>query len=325
MNPHRPIPLEDIHAAQKRIRGAVVRTPLVRLNSDDAPSEIYLKLENLQPVGSFKIRGAYNAMAQFTHDQLSNGVWTVSAGNMAQGLAWTAREKGVPCTVVVPEQAPETKLANIVRLGAKYIKVPFDEFENTFITRSHEKADGLLVHPFSDPAVMAGNGTIGLEILEDLPDVDAVIIAYAGGGLSCGIGSAIRALKPKVKIYAAEVDTGAPFAASMAAGKPVVVEHTPTFVDGISGTMVFDEMWPLASSLMDGALVSTLKNVAEASKLIAERNRTIAEGAGAASLAAALSHQVGDGKTVCIISGGNIDSKKLVNIISGGVPQPTSM
>ena len=177
-----------------------MRTPLVRLNVDDAPAEIYLKLENLQPVGSFKIRGAYNAVAQLTPDQLAKGVWTVSAGNMAQGLAWCARERGVPCTVVVPEQAPETKLANVTRLGAKYIKVPFGEFEETFVTRQRDGVDGLLVHPFSDPAVMAGNGTIGLEILEDLPDVDAVVIAYAGGGLSCGIGSAIRALRPEVKL-----------------------------------------------------------------------------------------------------------------------------
>ena len=320
MKPWQQAPIEDIRAARERIRGAVVRTPLVRLNVDDAPAEIYLKLENLQPVGSFKIRGAYNAMAQIAPGQIARGVWTVSAGNMAQGLAWCARERGVPCTVVVPEQASETKLANVTRLGAKYIKVPFDEFEETFVTREREGVDGLLVHPFSDPAVMAGNGTIGLEILEDLPDVDAVVIAYAGGGLSCGIGSAIRALRPKVKLYAAQVDTGAPFAASMAACRPVVVDHTPTFVDGISGTMVFDEMWPLASNLMDGALVSSLEEIAAAAKLMVERNRTVAEGAGAASVAAALAGKAGAGKVVCVVSGGNIDSYKLVEVLNGKVP-----
>ena len=321
MKPHELIPLDAIRAAADRIKGAVVRTPLVRLNADDAPAEIYLKLENLQPVGSFKIRGAYNAVAQLKDRELADGVWTVSAGNMAQGLAWCARERSVPCTVVVPEQAPETKLANVTRLGARYVKVPFHEFEETFITRRREGIAGRLVHPFSDPAVMAGNGTIGLEILEDLPDVDAVVIAYAGGGLSCGIGSAIRALRPDVKLYAAEAENGAPFAASMAAGEPVVVEHTPTFVDGISGTMVFDEMWPLASRLMDGALVSTLAEIAAAVKLMAERNRVVSEGAGAASVAAALAGRAGTGKVACIVSGGNIDAAKLAKVLNGEVPQ----
>jgi threonine dehydratase len=316
-----PIPINEIRAARNRIIGHVVRTPLVRLDADDLPAEIYLKLENLQPVGSFKIRGAYNAMAQLDSDELADGVWTVSAGNMAQGLAWCARERGVPCTVLVPEQAPETKLANVVRLGAKYVKVPFAEFEETFVTRHYEGIKGRLIHPFSDPAVMAGNGTIGLEILEDLPDVAAVVIAYAGGGLSCGIGSAIRAVrKSAVKLYAAEVETGAPFAASMAAGTPVVVEHTPTFVDGISGTMVPDEMWPLASLLMDGALVSTLEEVAAAVKLMVERNRVIAEGAGAASVAAAIAGKAGTGKIACIVSGGNIDTTRLQKVLQGKVP-----
>ncbi|MDA1348125.1 MAG: pyridoxal-phosphate dependent enzyme [Chloroflexi bacterium] len=318
MRPYDPIPIDEIRAAQDRIAGHVVRTPLVRLNADDLPAEIYLKLENLQPVGSFKIRGAYNAMAQLDPDELADGVWTVSAGNMAQGLAWCARERGISCTVLVPEHAPETKLANVVRLGAKYVKVPFAVFEETFITRHYEGIKGRLIHPFSDPAVMAGNGTIGLEILEDLPDVDAVVIAYAGGGLSCGIGSAIRAVRDDaVKLYAAEVETGAPFAASMAAGRPVVVEHTQTFVDGISGTMVTDEMWPLARSLMNGALVSTLEEVAAAVKLMVERNRVVAEGAGAASVAAAVAGKAGTGKIACIVSGGNIDTARLQKVLQG--------
>ena len=320
MKPYTPIPLDDIRAAQKRIDGAVVRTPLVPLRVDDAPAEIYLKLENLQPGGSFKVRGAYNALASLSPDELTDGVWTVSAGNMAQGLAWCARQRGIPCTAIVPEQAPETKLANITRLGASYIKVPFHEFEQAFITRRHDGVKGRLIHPFSDPSVMAGNGTVGLEILEDLPDVDAVVIAYAGGGLSCGIGSAITAAKPDTRLYAAEVDTGAPFAASMAAGRPVVVEHTPTFVDGISGTIVLEEMWPLASTLMDGGLVSTLEETAAAVRLMVERNRVVAEGAGAASVAAAFAGKAGAGKVACVVSGGNIDSARLVKILQGGVP-----
>ena len=318
--PHQPVPLNEIKAAHNRIKGAVIRTPLVRLNYDEGPAEIYLKLETLQPAGSFKIRGAYNAMMQLKGDSLAKGVWTVSAGNMAQALAWCARERHIPCTVVVPDQAPETKLANINRLGATYIKVPFNEFEKTFITRHREGINGRLIHPFSDPEVMAGTGTIGLEILEDLPDVDAVVIAFAGGGLSAGIGSAIRAIKSGVKLYTAEVETGAPFAASMAAGRPVTVKHTPSFVDGISGTIVLDEMWPMVSSLMDGALVSNLKEISNAVRLLIERNRVISEGAGAASVAAALAGKAGTGKVACVISGGNIDSDRLTQILGGNTP-----
>jgi threonine dehydratase len=315
------IPLRDICAAQNRIKSAVVRTPLVRLSQSPAdPAEIYLKLENLQPVGSFKLRGAVNAIRQYSKEQLEDGVWTVSAGNMAQGLAWSARQVGVKCTAIVPDTAPETKLANIRRLGADYIKVSFDEFEETIVTRRREGLNGLLIHPFSDPAVMAGNGTIGLEILEDLPDVDTVVIAYAGGGLSCGIASAIRALKPEVKLYAAEVETGAPFAASLAAGRPVRVDHRPSFVDGISGSRVFDEMWPLASRLLDGSLVVTLEETASTVKLMVERNHTIAEGAGAVPVAAALAGKAGGGKIACVVSGGNIEPEKLVKILQGLTP-----
>ena len=320
MDPLTQVPIEEVRAAQERIVGAAVRTPLVRLDTDDAPAEIYLKLENLQPVGSFKIRGAASAIGLLGKEQLADGVWTISAGNMAQGVAWCARRLGVQCTVVVPGLAPEAKLANVSRLGASYVKVPFEEFEEAFVARSREGMHGLLVHPFADPAVIAGNGTIGLEILEDLPDVDAVVIAYAGGGLCCGIGSAVRALRPQVRLYAAEVETGAPFAASMAAGAPTRVDYTPTFVDGIGSSRVFDEMWPLASKLMGGALVSTVEEIAAAVKLMAERNHVIAEGAGAASVAAALAGKAGAGKVACVVSGGNIDPAKLAKILKGGVP-----
>ncbi len=315
-----PIPVEKVRAAADRIRGTVVRTPLVRLNVDEAPVEIYLKLENLQPIGSFKLRGAANKMAQIAPERLSEGVWTCSAGNMAQGVAWNARRMGAPCAVVVPDVAPDAKLNAIRRLGARYHKAPFSEFVETFETRSHPQMSGLMVHPFSDPEVMAGNATIGLEILEDLPDVDAVVIAYAGGGLSCGIASVIRALKPEVKLYAAEVSTGAPFAASLANGSPVVIDYEPTFVDGIGAPRVFDEMFDLASSLLDGSLVSTPEAIADAVRLIAERNHVIAEGAGAASVAGALAGKAGSGKVACVVSGGNIDGSKLASILQGGTP-----
>jgi threonine dehydratase len=314
------ISIGEIEAARERLRGVVTRTPLVRLNVDDAPTTIYLKLENLQPIGSFKLRGAFNAMAVATPEQLAAGVYTASAGNMAQGVAWSARRMNVPCTVVVPDHAPATKLAAIERMGATIIKVPFDIWWNVIITHKYDGIQGLFIHPVSDPAVMAGNGTIGLEILDDLAEVDAVVIPYGGGGLSCGIASALRAVKPSVKIYAAEVETAAPLAPSLAAGHPVPTDYTPTFIDGIGGKSVLEEMWPMANALLDGSIVVSVAAIAAAVKTLAERNRVIAEGAGAAAVAAAMTGKAGAGKIVCIVSGGNIDAAKLMTILAGGVP-----
>lgn len=314
------IALDDIYAAAKRITGSVIRTPLIRLNVDDAPAEIYLKLENLQPIGSFKLRGAGNAILQATKTQLAKGVYTASAGNMAQGVAWNARRLGLECHVVVPDHAPETKLAAITRLGGKIIKVPFDAWWQVLVTHHYEGLEGLFIHPVSAPAVIAGNGTIGLEILEDLPDVDAIVIPYGGGGLSAGIASAVRSLKPDTKLYASEVVTAAPLSASFEAGKPVEIDYIPSFVDGIGGKSVLSEMWPLVSRLLDGALVVALEEIAAALRLMAERNRVIAEGAGAASVAAALAGKAGTGKVICVVSGGNIDMVKLTKILKGEVP-----
>jgi threonine dehydratase len=314
---HDPIPLADIQAARQRLAGAAIRTPLVRLNVFDAPAEIYLKLENLQPIGSFKIRGAANAIGLASKEQLAQGVYTASAGNMAQGVAWTARRLGLPCTAIVPDHAPEAKLAAITRLGGQIIKVPFADWWQIMVTHQFPGMAGLFVHPVSDPAVMAGNGTIGLEILEDLPDVQAIVVPYGGGGLSSGIASAIRALKPATKVFACEVDGSAPLAPSLAAGSPQSVAYTPSFVDGIGSGSVLPDMWPLVSRLLDGSLVMSLAEVAAALKLLAERNRVIAEGAGATALAAALSGRAGPGKVVCIISGGNIDLSKFCAIVSG--------
>ncbi len=306
--------------AQKRIADAAVRTPLVRLNVHDAPARIFLKLENLQPIGSFKVRGAGNAIGLADRRRAAQGLWTASAGNMAQGVAWFARRMHLPCSVVVPDHAPATKLDAIRRLGATIVPVPFAEWLEVFRTRTYTGMDGQFIHPFSDPAVMAGNGTIGLEILEDLPEVDTVVIPYGGGGLSCGIASVLRALKPRAKIYAAEVVTAAPLAASLAAGEPVEVRYTPSFVDGIGAPVVFPEMWHLARQLLDGSFVVSLQDVAAAVRLLAERNRVIAEGAGAVSVAAALSGQAGDGTVVCVVSGGNIDADKLTQILQGQTP-----
>jgi len=244
-------------------------------------------------------------------------VYTASAGNMAQGVAWSARRLGIPCTVIVPDHAPETKLAAITRLGGKIIKVPFDDWWQIIVTHQFPGVEGLFVHPVSDPAVMAGNGTIGLEILEDLPEVEAILVPYGGGGLSSGIASAIRALKPDTKVLACEVEGAAPLAPSLAAGAPQAVKYTPSFVDGIGSGSVLPDMWPLVSRLLDGSIVMSLAEVAAALKLLAERNRVIAEGAGATALAAALSGRAGTGKVVCVISGGNIDLNKFCAIVSG--------
>jgi len=314
------IHLEAIRAARGRIAGAVIRTPLIRLNLDDAPAEIYLKLENLQPIGSFKLRGAGNAISSASTKQLADGVWTASAGNMAQGVAWHARQKGLACTAVVPDHAPDAKLAAITRLGGQIVKVPFDTWWQIIVTHAFEGMNGFFVHPVSDPAVMAGNGTIGLEILEDLPEVDAVVIPFGGGGLSAGIASAIRAIKPDTKLYACEVETAAPLAPSLAAGAPQTVSYTATFVDGIGSGGLLPDMWPLVSRLLDGSLVVALAEIAGAIKLLVERNRVVAEGAGATPVAAALSGQAGAGKIVCVVSGGNIDSFKLAKILSGDLP-----
>ncbi len=319
--PHdEPIALAAIEAARDRIKSAALRTPLIRLNVDDAPAEIYLKLENLQPIGSFKLRGASNAMLLASPEQLACGVWTASAGNMAQGVAWQARRMGLACTVVGPDHAPETKIAAITRLGAKFIPVPFADWFAILSSHTYPGMDGYFVHPVSDPNVMAGNGTIGLEILEDLPDVDTILIPYGGGGLSTGIASAIRTLKPDTRLYACEVETAAPLAPSLAAGTPQEVPYTATFVDGIGGPSVLPEMWPVVSKLLDGSLVMPVAAVADAVRLLVERNRVVAEGAGATPVAAALSGKAGSGKVVCVVSGGNIDSAKLAKILLGQLP-----
>lgn len=314
-----PVSLADIRAARDRIAGSALRTPLVRLNVESEAS-IYLKLENLQPIGSFKLRGAGNAMALAPPETLAQGVYTASAGNMAQGVAWNARELGVPCTVIAPDHAPQTKIDAIRRLGASVVQVPFDRWWQAMLDRSYPGIEGLFIHPVSDPAVIAGNGTIGFEILEDLPDVDAVVIPYGGGGLSTGIASAIRALKPDTKIYAAEVDTAAPLAASLDAGEPLTIDYVPSFVDGIGGKGVLPEMWELSRSLLDGSLVASLRQTADAVKLLVERNRVVAEGAGAVPVAAALAGNAGSGTIACVVSGGNIDVSKLCAILRGEIP-----
>lgn len=308
--------LEEIEEARQCIVGSAIRTPLVRLNLFGAPAEIYLKLENLQPIGSFKIRGASNAMAHMSTEQLKRGVLTASAGNMAQGVAWRARELGIPCAVVAPDTAPETKIKAIEQLGGRVIKLSFDRWWQTFQERAYPGIEATFIHAFDDPHVMAGNGTIALEILEDLPDVDAIVIPWGGGGLTCGIATAMRAKRPGCRLFAAEVTTAAPLAASLAAGSPQTVDYEPSFIDGIGSKTVLTRMLEGAQALIDGALVASVEEVAAALRLMVERNRIIAEGAGACALACALSGKAGRGKVVCVVSGGNIDTTKLCAIIS---------
>ncbi len=317
--PLAPIALTEFQAARARIAGTAFRTPLVRLQVD-SPSELYLKLETLQPIGSFKIRGALNAMRALPPERLAQGVYTASAGNMAQGLAWAARELGVPCRIVAPDHAPRTKLEAIERLGASVQLVPFADWWQAILEHSVPGERGTFIHPGADPMVMAGNGTIALEIFEDLPDAGAILVPYGSGGLACGIACAAHSVRPDTRVYAVELEGRAPFAASLAAGRPVSIDYTASFVDGMGGKSVLAEMWPLAKQELAGSLQATLRQVADAVKLLVERARVVAEGAGAASVAAALANEIGAKKIVCVISGGNIDTKKLATILSGDIP-----
>jgi len=307
---------DDVLAARERLTGTVQRTPLVPL--EGIPG-IHLKLETLQPIRSFKVRGAANAIAMLSADELAAGVYTASAGNMAQGLAWAARQQQVACSVVVPEGAPQTKLAAVRRLGAEILSLPYAEWWNVLATHRYEPLEpARFVHPVSDVGVMAGNGTIGLEILEDMPDVETVLVPFGGGGLSGGIAAAIRAARPGVRVYGCEVETAAPLRAAFEAGRPVECPRTPTFVDGIGGPIVLAEMWPVASRLLAGSLVVSVADVESAIRTLVERAAVVAEGAGAASVAAGLKRLGGDGPVVCVVSGGNIDLAVLSRILAGG-------
>jgi len=290
---------------------AAIRTPLVPV----ADTDLLLKLEILQPVGSFKIRAAANLVGQLPASELRQGLLTASAGNMAQAAAWCARRLGIPCTVVAPDTAPEAKLAAVERLGARVIRVSFDRWWQTFSDRSYPGVEAAFLHAFNDERVMAGNGTIGLELLEDEPGLDAVIIPWGGGGLAAGIATAVRALRPQCRVYAVEVETGAPLAASLAAGGAATVDYRPSFVDGIGSRTVFPNMLELARELLDGSLVVSLEEVREAMRVLVERSHVVAEGAGAAALAAALSGRAGSGRIACIVSGGSIGAAKLAELL----------
>ena len=310
----------EIAAARQRIASVAVRTPLVRFDWDDGPAEIYLKLELLQPIRAFKLRGAYNAMAALDHAEIAAGVWTASAGNMAQAVAYAARALDVPCTVYVPDTAPRTKINHAIRYGARVVELPIMEWVQIFRDRGYEHATGCFIHPYSDPAVIAGQAVCGLEIIEDLPTVDAIIAPYGGGGLCSGIAAAAKHHAPAVQVWASEIDTGAPLGPSLAAGQPVEVPYQPSFADGIGNPFVNAEMFDLATSLRIRSHIVSRDETANAARLLISRNAIVPEGAAATALAAALSGAVPGKTIVCVISGGNVDPGTLNVILDGGTP-----
>jgi threonine dehydratase len=317
LEPVRPIELSEIRAARERIAKTIVRTPLIRLELGPEFPDIRLKLENLQPINAYKLRGAANAVAALADADRKRGVWTISAGNAGQGVAYAARAAGVPCTVVVVETAPKSKLERMKALGATLIPVPYEVAWKALDERSFPGVDGTFIHPFDDDEFIAGHGTMGLEILEDAPDVTAVIASIGGGGLIAGVASAIKALKPQVRVFGVEPETAAPAALSFEKGSPQVFsEWKSSFVDGAGGQSMFPRMWERIEPIVDGCLVVTLENTKNAMRLLAEKARVIAEGAGALPVAAALSGKAGNGPIVAIISGGNIDLHKFCELIA---------
>ena len=312
IDPVRPIGLEDIEAARERIKGTVLRTPLVKF--DDG---IYLKLENLQPTNAYKIRGGANAVASLSDEARAKGVWTISAGNAGQGVAYAARQFGIPCTVVAIETAPQTKLDRMRALGATIVPVSYDRAWVAAETHEFPGIDSTFIHPFDNHEFIAGHGTMGLEIVEDCPDVRTVICAIGGGGLITGVGSAIKAKRPDARVLGAEPETAAPYALSLREGGPrKFTEWQASFVDGAGGQSVTERMWQRMQPVVDGAITVTLDQTRDAMRLIAEKSRTIAEGAGALALAAALIGEAGDGPIVCVVSGGNIDLAKFSELVA---------
>lgn len=317
VEPVRPIAIEDVEEARGRIADTVLRTPLVKLDlGGDAP-EIWLKLENLQPTNAYKIRGATNAVAHLSDEERAKGVWTISAGNAGQGVAYAARQFGIPSTVVAIETAPQTKLERMRALGAKILPVSYQQAWEAAEAHAFDGAEGTFIHPFDNHDFIAGHGTMGLEILEDLPEVRTVIAAIGGGGLITGVGSAIKAKRPDVRVLGAEPETAAPYAYSLGEGAPSwFPDWQASFVDGAGGKSVTERMWQRMRAVTDGAIIVTLDQVRDAMRLMAEKSRTISEGAGALALAAALTGEAGDGPIVCIVSGGNIDIPRFAELVA---------
>lgn len=320
MVPLRPVELDEARAAAERLKPHALRTPLIRLNLADAPAEIYLKMENLQPIGSFKIRPAGNAILSLSPSRRADGVYTASSGNMAQGVAYAARELGIPATVYLPLDAASNKVEALKRLGARIRALPAEEWWPVIENYGHPDEKGVFFHPVAHQDVLAGDSTVGLEILEDLPDVDTVLVPFGGGGLASGIASVLRKLKPDARVLGAESDHCAPLSASLEAGRPLKLPVQKSFVSGIGIGRVLDEMWPLVRELVQGAVIASAREIVDAVSLLAERHRIVVEGAGAAPVASALAGRAGKGKVVCVLSGGNLDTKYLIDILEGRIP-----
>ena len=316
LEPVRAIQLSEVKEARKRIAHTIIRTPLIRLDLGPDFPDIRLKLENLQPINAYKLRGAANAVALLPDSERKRGVWTISAGNAGQGVAYAARQAGVPCAVVVIETAPKSKLDRMRALGAKLIPVSYDVAWKTLDERSFPGAEGTFIHPFDDDNFIAGHGTMGLEILEDAPDTAAVIASIGGGGLVTGVGTAIKALKPETKIFGVEPETAAPSALSFKMGSPQIFKNwKASFVDGAGGQSTFPRMWERMKPIVDDYFVVSLEETRKAMRLMAEKARVVSEGAGALPLAAALSGKAGKGPIVAVVSGGNIDLNKFCEMI----------
>ena len=310
---------DEIPAAIERLRGVAIATPLVRLDVDDAPAEIYLKLECLQPSGSFKIRTAGNQVLALTGAQRAQGIYTASGGNLGIATAFLAREHGLQATVLVPDDLPAAKLAMLEALGAEVLRLAFADWWQVVLQRglpgraeTYIDADG--------PGALAGAATLGLEIHEQLPDADAVLAAWGGGALACGLASVIKAARPRAKMIACELETAQPLTAALAAGAPVEVPYSGSFVSGMGSTEVLPSVWPLARELIDTTAVVSLKAVCDAIRIVLDTNGVVAEGAGAVPVAAALAGQGGKGKLVCVVSGGNLGDQALASIKAGTIP-----
>ena len=312
--------LEELRSAAQRIAPVINRTPLIKLNVDDAPTEIYLKMENLQVIGSFKVRPAASAILNVDKEKIADGVYTASSGNMAQGVAYAAREIGVAATVLLPDNAAANKVATLERLGATIRLMKDEQWWQVLRDYGHPDIKGLFIHPVANQDVLAGDATVGLEIFEELPDVDTVLVPFGGGGLACGVASALRALGSGARVMAAESSHCAPLNAALMAGKPQNLAVPSSFISGIGIGCVLDEMWPLVQELITGSVVASLEEIAESIKILFERNRIIAEGAGASGVASALAGRAGKGKVVCVISGGNLAPEYLIDILQGKMP-----
>ncbi len=314
--------LDEVRAAADRLAPYVFRTPTICVKPDDAPAEIHLKLENLQPLGAFKARPMGNAILSLKPEELSDGIFTASSGNSGLALAWMAKKLGVPAAVVTPDDAPANKLARIRDLGAEVISVPFAEWWDVILEHHHPRARGRFIDAVGSREALAGNGTLGLEILEQVAEADAILVPFGGGGVSCGIAAAAKAVNPKIRVIVCESEAATPAAGALAAGKPVEVPFEPSFISGMGATTVLPQMWPLINDLIDDAVSVPVAAVAEAIRLVFRHARVVAEGAGAVPVAAAMSGQAGSGRLVCVVTGGNLDASDMVTILEGGVPEP---